>query len=116
MRGTRTLLGLLALEVAVQCPDLSGAQSLEPNAHTRRLLGASRLDPTDFASHLDRFGLRGDAETDQEARLQRKGLRRLDEHATQRYVAGRSNIGLVVHDELNIQPACVAGICATELI
>ena len=109
-------LGRLALEEAVERPDFACAQTLETNPHAGRLLGTAGLNPTNFARHLNRFGLGRDLEADLQPSLQGKSLLGFHEETTQRNIPRGGGDFLIAYDDLDVQPACVAGICATKMI
>jgi len=108
--------GGLALEETIERPDFACTQTLKTNTHAGGLFGTARFDPTNLASYLYRFGLGWNLEADLQPSLQRKSLLGLDEETTQRDVPRGGGEFLIACDDLDVQPACVAGICATKMI
>ena len=106
----------LALEEAVERPDFACAQTLKANAHPGGLVGTSRFDPTNLATHLDGFGLGRDFKADLQPSLQREGLLGFQKETTQGNVPGGGGTFLIAYDDLDVQPACVSGICTTKVI
>ncbi len=107
---------VLSLEEPVERPDLAGTQTLKAHAHSGWLLRSALLDPAYFAADVDGLGLGRDAKANLQPRLQRENLVSLDEHAAEGNVSCGGGALLLARRYLDVQPAFVAGICATEMV
>src|SRR5262249_34554925 len=92
--------GSAALEVAVQRPDVAGAQALKPDADAVLVVRPFLLDdPAHIARHLDGLGLRGELEAELHRGADRERGGRLEVQAPERDVPGLGD--LLLPFELN---------------